>query len=72
MAQNSVRLNVSDNGSEMNKDLAAQLFKRPLASDNGLGIGLYQAYKQANLAGYELKLSANEPGNVKFALEHKG
>ena len=70
--QNSVRLNVSDNGSEMNKDLAAQLFKRPLASDNGLGIGLYQAYKQANLAGYELKLSANEPGNVKFALEHKG
>jgi hypothetical protein len=37
-------------------------------SESGLGIGLYQAARQAAAAGYALRLEANRDGEVCFAL----
>jgi hypothetical protein len=33
-----------------------------------LGVGLYQAARQAAQHGYRLALAANEPGQVRFEL----
>jgi signal transduction histidine kinase len=59
---------VTDNGEPLPTGLAKQLFQRAVPSNDGLGIGLYQAYKQADSLGYELSLSSNEPGAVQFSL----
>ena len=61
-------ISVTDNGSAISTPLAEQLFTRAVASEDGLGIGLYQAHKQASLAGYELRLTHNELGRVSFEL----
>ena len=59
-----VRLWVCDSGAELAGDLAADIGKRPVASETGLGIGLYQVARNAHLYGYRLELVANRPGNV--------
>jgi hypothetical protein len=41
----------------------------PVASDFGLGVGLYQAARQAARVGYRLELSDNQPGRVSFCLQ---
>ena len=66
-----ILLSVSDNGSAITPLLAERLFKRPVDSDNGLGIGLYQAYKQAQVVGYDLRLAHNENGKVCFELSNR-
>jgi signal transduction histidine kinase len=62
------RLTISDTGCAIAKSVTTQLFAAPLPSHTGLGIGLYQAAKQAEQAGYRLTLENNENGNVCFAL----
>jgi hypothetical protein len=49
--------------------LAKSLLRAPVPSDSGLGIGLYQAARQAEAAGYALRLASNRDGEVCFALE---
>jgi hypothetical protein len=44
------------------------LMRAPVASNSGLGIGLYQAARQAEALGYRLVLEKNEDGDVRFAL----
>ena len=61
-------LRVSDDGSCIDTDTARNLFKSPVNSRNGLGIGLYQAARQAQQWGYELSLTANRPHEVAFDL----
>jgi len=63
------RLRVSDDGSCIDSDTARNLFRSPVNSRNGLGIGLYQAARQANQWGYELTLTANQPREVVFDLK---
>ena len=63
------RLRVSDNGSCIETDTARNLFRSPVNSRNGLGIGLYQAARLAQQWGYELSLSANRPNDVAFDLK---
>ncbi len=63
------RLRVSDDGSCIDTDTARMLFKSPVSSRNGLGIGLYQAARQARQWGYELTLTANQRKNVAFDLK---
>ena len=63
-----LRLTVCDTGPAIPRDVASRLFRSPVQSDAGLGIGLYHAAKQAQQLGYELKLSANAPGSVCFEL----
>ncbi len=61
-------LTVCDNGAAIANDVAEQLFDNPVQSHTGLGIGLFQAAKQAVASGYRLVLAANEPGTVCFVL----
>jgi signal transduction histidine kinase len=66
--KNGVSLSVTDNGKPIPAKLVKDLFKQPVVSDIGLGIGLYQAQRQANLVGYEVELVENEAGKVCFQL----
>jgi signal transduction histidine kinase len=69
-AQNgAAHLRVSDDGSRIDTDTARKLFKSPVSSRNGLGIGLYQAARQARQWGYALTLTANRPHDVTFDLK---
>ena len=61
-------LRVCDTGSAVPPDTAQALMRAPVASRAGLGIGLYQAARQADAQGYRLTLEKNEDGEVCFAL----
>jgi signal transduction histidine kinase len=61
-------LRVRDTGEAIAPAVAAGLLRAPVESDAGLGIGLYQAAKQAAAAGFELQLERNADGDVCFAL----
>ena len=62
------QLLISDNGSKIPEHKANIIMKEPVKSDSGLGIGLYQAARQAESAGYLLTLKSNHDGNVCFEL----
>ena len=62
------RLGVTDAGTPVPSAVARNLFDAPVPSKTGLGIGLYQAAKQAARHGYKLALAVNEPGQVRFEL----
>ena len=64
-------MTVCDQGSAIATARANELFKQPVLSYSGLGIGLYQAGQQAALSGYTLGLSENKPGRVCFSLSTK-
>jgi signal transduction histidine kinase len=61
-------LRVCDTGRAVPAEIAGALLRAPVRSDNGLGIGLYQAARQAQASGFELRLAANRDGEVCFAL----
>lgn len=61
-------IEVCDTGSAMPAATADSLFKKRVSSEKGLGIGLYQAGKQAEQAGYLLSLIENQEGEVRFRL----
>ena len=61
-------LRVRDTGAAVPEDLAAGLLRAPVSSSSGLGIGLYQAARQASASGYRLALEENRDGNVCFLL----
>ena len=61
-------LSVCDTGTAVPNAIALHLFENPINSAHGLGIGLYQAAKQATQTGYTLKLANNQPGAVCFVL----
>ena len=62
------RLAICDTGKAIPRELAARLFATPVPSQSGLGIGLYQAAKQAEQLGYQLRLASNTDGRVCFEL----
>ena len=64
-----LRLSVCDSGSPMPKNIAANLLRGAVVSENGLGIGLYQAARWATQLGYTLALTSNQPGKVCFELK---
>lgn len=63
-------LSIRDTGSAIPSGAVDGLFRQPVTNSRrgGFGIGLYQAARQAEQQGYELVLTANEPGNVCFEL----
>ncbi len=63
-----LRLTVCDTGAPVPTAVAASLFREPIDSRTGLGIGLFQAARQAEGLGYRLTLARNEPGAVCFEL----
>jgi signal transduction histidine kinase len=68
MCDNGLDLHVHDTGRAVPPDIAKQLLRTPVRSSAGLGIGLYQAARQAEANGYALTLAENRDGSVCFAL----
>lgn len=64
-------LQVADSGTALPARVTAQLFSAPVASDSGLGVGLYHAARQAAQEGYSLTLANNRDGAVCFLLRPK-
>jgi len=62
-------LSVTDSGSPAPEHVARNLFQSPVSSDSGLGVGLYQAARQAIRAGFQLSLTENLPGKVEMSLQ---
>src|SRR5712692_694119 len=63
-----IELRVCDSGSAVPPEIEASLLRSPVSSRGGLGIGLYQAARQAESGGYRLALETNRDGEVCFAL----
>lgn len=61
-------LTVCDDGSPVGDEILPDLLCAPVASANGLGIGLYQAAQEAANCGYTLRLASNVRGRVCFEL----
>jgi len=61
-------LTVCDTGEKAKEEITEKLFHSPVSSHDGLGIGLYQAAKQAAELGYRLRLRENREGYVCFEL----
>lgn len=57
-----------DNGEAISPELARVLLREPVSSEDGLGVGLYHAARQALGAGYALTLAENRAGQVAFSL----
>lgn len=62
---------VRDSGDPIPEAITANLMRSVIVSENGLGIGLYQAVRWAEQLGFQLKLIANEAGNVSFELSRR-
>ena len=65
-------LGITDTGSAVPGGAVEALFRAPFASSRrgGFGIGLYQASRQAEQAGYTLRLAENIQGCVRFELSN--
>jgi hypothetical protein len=63
-----VSLTVCDSGDPIPEKIAAILLRGVVPSENGLGIGLYQAARWAGQLGYRMSLISNQYGNVCFEL----
>jgi signal transduction histidine kinase len=59
-------IDVTDTGSAMDTQIANDLFKKHIASPNGLGVGLFHAAQDCKQAGYALSLASNVNGAVRF------
>ena len=57
-----IRLRVADTGSPVDPEIVRDLFRAPVKSRSGLGIGLFQAARQAEPLGYRLALVEDTPG----------
>ena len=63
-----VSLTVCDSGKPVPAAIAANILRGVVASEHGLGVGLYQAARWAEQLGYRLSLISNREGNVCFEL----
>jgi hypothetical protein len=61
-------LTVCDTGSMAAAEVTEKLFHEPVTTHDGLGIGLYQAAKQATELKYRLRLRENREGYICFEL----
>jgi len=61
-------ITVSDSGDPIPEAIAANLLRGVVVSENGLGIGMYQAARWAEQLGYRLTLISNQAGEVCFEL----
>jgi hypothetical protein len=64
-----IDLTVTDSGIPVAPEVLHGLLRGPVASEVGYGIGLYQTARLAEISGYAISLSSNEPGKVAFTLK---
>lgn len=69
--RNGICLEISDSGSAIRDEIAGALLSSPVPSDNGLGVGLYQAHQLAQQQGYRLEIQENRSGSVRFGIIQK-
>lgn len=69
LANDASSMRVCDKGAAVPESLSDDLMRAPVRSENGLGIGLYHAARQAERYGYELRLADNTDGQVCFELK---
>ena len=62
-------LRICDNGEPVPMDVVRSLFRSPVPSESGLGVGLYQAAAFAAKSEYQLALTENREGRVCFELK---
>ena len=65
-------ITICDNGDAIAGHIADKLLRGVVVSENGFGIGLYQASRWAEQLGYQLSLINNQVGNVCFELLDNG
>lgn len=65
---NQACLEVIDDGHSMPEETAKRLFKHPVDSRNGLGVGLYQCSRLAQEHNYTLELLTNRDQSIRFRL----
>jgi len=63
---------VSDDGEALPTEIVRRLFRAPIESHTGHGIGLFQAARQAELAGCTVELRENRDGAVRFSITYRG
>jgi sensor histidine kinase regulating citrate/malate metabolism len=68
VAPEGVTVEVCDDGKVIAPSLAVDLFRGPVPSETGMGIGLYQTARLLEHGGFALQLAVNEPGRVCFRL----
>jgi signal transduction histidine kinase len=61
-----LRLTACDSGNPIPQNLVGNLLRGAVVSENGMGIGLYQAARWASQMGYRLTLASNQAGKVCF------
>lgn len=71
IAADAASFTVCDSGSVVREEIINDLLRAPVRSENGLGIGLYHAARQAEGYGYELRLAGNVAGQVCFELRSR-
>jgi len=64
-----IKLTICDNGIAVPENIAVNLLRGVVVSENGLGIGLYQAARWASQLGYRLVLINNRAGKICFELQ---
>lgn len=65
-----LRIAVCDSGDPIPENIATNLLRSVVTSENGLGIGVYQSARWAGQLGYRLALTSNLPGKVCFELSN--
>lgn len=68
LESNPLRLSVCDSGSAVPESVVKQLLHTVVDSEDGLGVGLFQAGRWAVQLGYQLRLRDNRQGCVCFEL----
>ncbi len=63
-----LRITVCDSGNPIPETVAANMLRSVVVSENGLGIGMYQAARLAEQLGGRLTLASNQKGRVCFEL----
>lgn len=66
--RNGICLEICDTGSAIRDEIAGAVLSSPVPSDNGLGVGLYQARQLAQQQGYRLEMQENRNGSVRFGI----
>ncbi len=69
--ENGFCIDVTDTGKAMDGGIANDLFKKHIASHNGLGVGVYHAAQDCKQANYGLELTSNLNGIVRFRVALK-
>jgi signal transduction histidine kinase len=70
-ASDGIEFSVCDSGAAVPPAVLKGLLRGPVPSESGFGIGLYQTSRLAEISGYSLQLTENEPGRVCFSLRGK-